>query len=73
MKQVATELGFVSAEALRVWLARRRGLVGVRYVRVGRSFERLLLESEIARIVELRETMSRANSPVRQPYANRTH
>lgn len=50
LKQAAAKLAFPSADALRMYLARRPGLVGERYRRVGRSWERLLTESEIRKL-----------------------
>jgi hypothetical protein len=50
LKQAAKKLAFPSADALRMYLSRRPGLVEDRYRRVGRSWERLLTESEIRKL-----------------------
>lgn len=55
LKLAAIRLAFPNSEALRVWLARRPGLVGTRHVRTGRSYTRLLTESECDMIATLRE------------------
>mgnify|MGYP001578522762 CR=1 FL=1 len=61
LKQAARKLGFPSADALRMYLARHPGLVEDRYRRAGRKTERLLSDSEVRRI--LADIVSRAKSP----------
>ena len=67
LREAARKLGFPSRDALRMFIVRHPGLVEDRFRRIGRSWKRLLTESEVRR---LRDTVVKSEVTRTPPHSN---